>query len=144
MKTYDGLTTGLVHEFGNRKEAGKLSLIVDLRDRSPQIYAVPRQIEHVDFVRDIFGLEDQYEVQTHGTLLVPTHVFIRPNGWMYQEEVTGYLTGISGLEIAFNVRHPKSALKKAHEEAKLFAQRGELRIAERLIEDKIIYRYASD
>jgi len=58
--------------------------------------------------------------------------------------VCGFLTGVSGLEIAFGVRHPREALKRAHEQTKTFTRIGELSVTTTFSEDKINYKYALD
>ena len=143
MKTHSYLTEGLRGAYGDRKIPGRLSILVDLRE-DPKIYAVPREQEHIDFVKELLGTEDEQDVREQGALLVPSHIQITPNGWKFCHEVTGFLTGVSGLEIAFGVRHPREVLKKAHVCAKQFAETGELPFAEKIAEDKVLYRYASD
>ena len=143
IKSYEKLTYAMFHEFGNRKEPGKISLLVDLR-KKPGIYAVPRDIEHIDFVKELTGTDDGEEIKEQARLLIPTHIFLQPTGPNFQYQITRYLSGISGLEIAFGVRHSKMSIDRAHEETKKFAQKGEFLSADKLQEDKKIYRYTFD
>ncbi|MBS3125256.1 hypothetical protein J4211_03320 [Candidatus Woesearchaeota archaeon] len=143
MKTYDRLTEELRRTYGDRKIPGRLSILVDLCAQ-PLIYAVPREIEHINFVKELLGTDETQEVRERGTLLVPSHIDIQPNGQNFHYLVCGFLTGVSGLEIAFGVRHPREALKRAHEQTKTFTRIGELSVTTTFSEDKINYKYALD
>ena|SRR3989344_7883138 len=142
MRNYNFLTWDIVNRFGNRKIHGRLSILVDTENK--QIYAVPRNIEHVEFTRKLLGLENYEEVCLKASHLVPSHISVLPDLTTndLEEKVKGFLTGISGLEIAYGVRHTKESLIIAHELTKKFVSDGGLPISDNLDEDKIEFRYS--
>ncbi len=142
MRSYDRLTQALFSQYGNRKVPGRLSIFVDLTTR--EIYAVPIGQEHIDFAKELKSIEDRLALINACARLIPSHISIMPSLETHMEEVDGFLTGESGLEIGLGVRHARSDLEIAHQIAKEFAQRGEFSIAYELKEDKISYRYVID
>ena len=51
IKKLNRLTLDTYLEYGNRKVAGRISLFIDVS--SENVYMVPRDIEHIDFAREI-------------------------------------------------------------------------------------------
>ena len=141
MRIYNRLTSDIVHRFGNRKIYGRLSLLVDTETR--EIYVVSRNIEHIEFTRRLLALDNYGEVRLKASHLVPTHISILPDlsAPDLEERVKGFLTGISGLEIAYGVKHPREALLMAHEMTRKFAELGDFPISHELDEDKVEFRY---
>src|SRR3989344_2610091 len=127
MRNYNFLNWDIVHRFGNRKIHGRLSVLVDTEAK--QIYVVPRNIEHIEFTRRLLSLGNYEEVRLRASHLIPSHISILPdlNTPDLEERVKGFLTGISGLEIGYGVRHTKESLLMAHELTKKFINHGSLK-----------------
>ncbi|OYT32566.1 hypothetical protein DRJ22_00060 [Candidatus Woesearchaeota archaeon] len=131
MRFYDFLTYSLINQYGNRKKPGRLSILVNVEEK--KIYAVPRKIEHIDYAK-------QFNIEL--SKLIPVHIDtkLNENGL---EEIIGLVTGVSGMEIGYGIRHSKKDLEEAHKLAKDFIENGELPI-KKLEEDKIIYKYSTN
>ncbi len=134
VRNYDYLSQSIISAYGNRKEPGRVSIFTDLRDNN--IYIVPRNEEHIDFVKRIAS-PSEYEK------IVPTHIDLRTAADGI-EEVIRVITGESGLEIKGGVKHSYEDLQKAHDLAWQFIDKGcvngEIRIG-KIEENKIVERY---
>lgn len=103
-ETCERITLDTYLKYGNRKKDGRISFFVDTRNDS--VYLVPRDIEHIEFVKYIAKLHDYSRI-------IPTHVDTELHG--DELFVIGILTGVSGLEIKLNVRHSHEDLEIAHD-----------------------------
>jgi|GEM_PF-4633555 len=111
IKKLNRLTLDTYMEYGNRKVAGRISLFVDIS--SENVYMVPRDIEHIDFAREIQrkGLINNLEK------LIPTPIdttYDNKETLIPKINISGVLTGVSGLEIKAGIRHTKVDLESAH------------------------------
>lgn len=102
MPGIERLTESLFEEYGNRKKVGRLSIVVDTE--SFVAYAVPIGVEHIDFLRAGFGKED--------SKFVPVHIDLNSN-----YDVEAIITGESGVEQGYGVRHTSEQLDIAHQKA---------------------------
>lgn len=114
MKSYSYITKELLNVYTKRKARDVLSIIVDVKNK--KIYAVPVDKEHVEFVAGLldFGIESLKTDPQTASHLVPVNIGIDDN------EVNAVLTGWSGLEAGFKVRHSNKELNDAHEIAWVF------------------------
>jgi hypothetical protein len=97
------LTPEAVAQFGNRKKPGRISVVTDL-DTCNTFY-VPHNIEHIDFIRSKLRIDDCRRI-------IPTHIdMILDEG---QPRIGELITGTSGVEQGFGVRHTKEDIDVAH------------------------------
>jgi|SRR3989344_6633376 len=120
IRIYNRLTWSLVSRFGDRKEHGYLSLIVNVEN--DEIYIVPHEKEHIMLVEQLLSVDRNYirknsDIASH---LVPSIIEIQDS------EVKGVLTGFSGLESGFKVRHTEEQLDRAHVLVLAFVENGEI------------------
>lgn len=94
------LTEETFQQHGNRKKEGRLSLIVDTD--AFEAYAVPKNIEHIDFLREHFGKED--------SKYVPAHLDFNS-----YKDIQAVIIGESGVEQGYGVRHTEEQLTKARQ-----------------------------
>ncbi len=134
-KTYDNLTWAAVNAFGDRKQAGRFSVVVDVKTKD--VYPIPRDIEHRDYICTILHTtpEDISQNPNLAARLVPVHIDLNPEG-----SVNEIITGISGFEDFYKVRHTQEDLNAAHTRAKEFVMNGEIQCKEDL-EGRIDSRY---
>jgi hypothetical protein len=107
IKKVNRLSDRLLRIYGDRKQSGRLDLVYDIG--AERFYAVPRNIEHKDFMPQI-ETEDPES-------LVPIQLRYVQNG---HKVLTDLLVGASSYEADCGVRHPWSYLKRAYEETLLF------------------------
>ncbi len=119
-KSYDFLTWAAISNYGNRKERGRFSVVVDVPTGT--VYAVPCDVEHKDFLCALLGKTEQDIKQNPAcvTRIVPAHIDL--NG---QDEVYRVLTGISGFEQIYRVKHSIKDLQAAHNRVLEFVKQGE-------------------
>ena len=136
VKNLESLTYGLFQQYGDRKKQGRISVFVDLGKDA--IYAVPRDIEHVDFFNKITYLHPEDEFWREiASRYIPSHIDLNLDG----SAVEGIVTGVCGMEIAYGSRHSEEDLYKAHEIVHEFVNEGDIPISE-LKEDKVVLRYS--
>jgi len=121
MKNLTALTHGLIGQYGNRKQAGRLSIFVDLNNQPPVIYPVPREIEHVAFAQELYFPEQRAEL----ACLVPVHIDLQPDGNGI-ERVVNITTGECGMEAILNIKHTRESLMQAHLEAHHLIRQGDI------------------
>src|SRR3989338_4156068 len=90
-----------------RKNPNQLCCIVNLRDE--KIYPVPVEIEHVDFAGLVLG-ERLQDNPSCADRIIPSNLAINT----VDRFVTGIVTGVSGMEIGYNVRHRSGDVGLAH------------------------------
>ncbi len=135
---FTSLSRRLINKFGNRKVPGRVSVVVDVDTK--KIYPVPRTIEHIDFVRQIFfGSEEVCGERL--SRYIPSHVDIEPTD-NNSGDAIGIITGVSGLEISYGARHLVKDLYSAHGMVKEFVERGDVHLRDSLLEDIVVERYA--
>lgn len=132
-RSFDRLCIALLDPYYfPRKEADQLCCIVNLEDE--KIYPVPVEIEHVDFA----GLILKNNIQNnpgYASRFIPSNLRIDA----LDRVVRKIITGVSGMEIGYNVRHTFSDVDLAHSLIKDFVFRGEFPC--RSIEEEVVYRY---
>ncbi len=136
QKSYDFLTWAAISNYGDRKEPGRFSVVVDLP--AGTVYAVPREVEHKDFLCTLLGRTEE-EIKQNPSMvkrIVPVHIDL--NG---QDEVYRIITGLSGFEQIYRVKHSIEDLQAAHQRALKFVEQGEAPCVQTL-EAKIDGRYA--
>lgn len=143
LKTYRYLTKSIVSRFGDRKAAGFVSIIIDTN--SGEIYFVPRDMEHIDFLCKILSVNKIHIQQNPSTALhlIPSIIEIKEENLsgFYRDSVAGVLTGFSGAESGYNIRHKKKDLESAHAIALKFVEDGDI-VKNSEFKDQIVYRYA--
>ncbi len=132
-KSYLYLTWSAISQFGDRKKAGRFSILINANTKD--VFAVPRNMEHKDFLCGLLrttaeALTEQPELITH---LIPVHIDLKPDS-------IEIITGLSGFEQVYHVRHTRDNLHAAHQRAKAFVAQGEVEY--QTLEEKIDYRYA--
>lgn len=126
------LTKRILEEFGGRKHYGRLSVVTDLNGNG-EIYPVPHKEEHIEFcielVRDIRKLER----------VIPSHIEYTKVEDKYK--ITSIITGETGMEQGYGIRHDKEDIKNAHQKVLEFVNNGEVLLNSE-IESKIIYNHS--
>ena len=138
MKTASSLTWGLYNAYGGRKKPGYLAVVVNLKENV--IYPIPTNEEHADFISKRILGTSKNELSMHpewAEKIIPSIIEIDD----ISGKVKGVLTGVSGVEIGYRVRHDKEDIEKAHAKVIEFLKNGEIPFAEgfRAI---IQYKYA--
>jgi len=127
------LTKKLLEEFGDRKHKGRLSVITNLNE-GEAIYPIPHKKEHIEFCTELVG--DAIKL----TKVIPSH--IRYDKVEEEYEITSIITGESGMEQGYGIRHAKTDIDAAHRRILEFVNSGEVLINPN-IESRIIYKYLS-
>ncbi len=130
------LTWSAVNSFGNRKRPGRLSVIVDMTKKGV-VYAVPREIEHKDYLCEILHTTQEHIMGAPGIAarLIPVHIDLPC------DTVEGIVVGLSGAEQAYGIRHSNEDLQNSARRAQEFILNGEVPYHEP-IHTKIDYRYS--
>lgn len=97
----DKITEELLVKFGDRKRKGRLDLVLNIRTR--EIYPVPKQIEHKEFIPTIPGYDNK-----NSSDYIPIQFRLK------QGVVKEILTGASSYEADSKIRHKITDLKRAH------------------------------
>jgi len=122
-----------------RKKENQLCLIVDTKEE--KIYPVPVKIEHIDFASRIIGYKITENLED-ASKIVPSNIIMRVSGMNdISYVVEQIITGVSGMEIGYRLRHSHQQLEKAHELVRKFVDDGEFQKSKNFSE-KIIKRYA--
>ena len=133
MEEIKKLTKRLMEEFGDRKQEGRLSIITDLNNQG-KIYPIPHDQEHIEFCTNLLG--DIRKLKK----VIPSHIeYDKIEG---EYEITSILTGESGMEQGYGIRHEKLDITTAHQKILEFIQEGEILISRKL-NSKINYDYSS-
>ena len=138
VKSITKLTWKIFENHGNRKENGVLTFIINTVTK--EIYPIPKNIEHIDFVCLILGYETRNELKRNpssASHLVATYLTIK------EGEITKILTGFSSTEMAGGVRHTKKQINEAHKIIHKLISKGEIPLKEDLDNDEAIYQYAA-
>ena len=120
----DSLTEEVMAEYSSRKKQGRLSLVVDVKKR--EIYPVPKDIEHVDFVA---------QLETDPCHIIPVHLDFKDG------KIVGVLTGESGIELKLGVKHSHDDLYTANSIAYDLINKSEIEAVLRH-RNKIFFEYA--
>jgi len=122
-----------------RKKENQLCLIVDTKEE--KIYPVPVKIEHIDFASRIIGYKITENLED-ASKIVPSNIIMGVSGMNdISYVVEQIITGVSGMEIGYRLRHSHQQLEKAHELVRKFVDDGEFQKSKNFSE-KIIKRYA--
>lgn len=133
------LTWKLYDKFGGRKKEGYLSLIVDVK--TGIIYPVPLELEHIKFALTLLGKKKEDIEKNPGLAshLIPSLIFVDD----VKREVIGVLTGSSGMEPGFGVRHEKKDLNLAYQLVLRFINEGNIKISDDFSRNaKVTFLYA--
>ena len=144
IRQYSALTSALMESHGNRKKPGRLSVLTNVLGYQNGIYVVPREIEHIDFLCKIVGVDIDYVVANSERFnnFIPSHIDtgLEVDGFSV---VCGLITGISGLEEGYGRRHIRSDLLTAHQVAREFILSGELEVEDKeVFDEEIVDKYA--
>jgi len=122
-----------------RKKENQLCLIVDTKEE--KIYPVPVKIEHIDFASRIIGYKITENLED-ASKIVPSNIIMGVSGMNdISYVVEQIITGVSGMEIGYRLRHSHQQLEKAHKLVRKFVDDGEFQKSKNFSE-KIIKRYA--
>ncbi|MDP4012813.1 MAG: hypothetical protein Q8R00_04380 [Candidatus Nanoarchaeia archaeon] len=99
--TVDKITEDLLREFGDRKQKGRLDLVYNRNTR--QFIAVPKYMEHKDFMPD---LGTDYES------LVPIQLRMDVEGG--KKRVNRIIVGVSSFEETQGIKHPLPYIIEAY------------------------------
>jgi hypothetical protein len=127
IKPLEKLTKDAYMQYGDRKEPGRISVLVDVV--SEKIYAVPKYVEHV-----VYAPKLKKQCNVSYEKLVPAH--IDTNG----VEVIGVSAGYSGLEKRMGIRHSEEDLQKAKELVWKFVNSGSMPKG-KIVEDSVAMQY---
>lgn len=135
-KAFQTLTWAVFNLFCNRKEVGKIDVVVDTETKL--IYPVPLDEEHKTFTPKIIGLttEDIRANPERFMRLVPSTIATQ------FDEAIGVRTGVSGLELGMRVRHTRQQLELAHGMALAFVEYGEVPKSREYKDWGIEYKFA--
>jgi len=136
LKNYNSLTWAVYNNYGGRKKQGIVAIYVDVNTKN--VYPIPIKMEHINFLSQFLGKteEEIREDPLSASHLVPSVIEIRdPPG-----EVIGLITGTSGAEMAYGIRHTKKQLEDGHAIALYFIENGELPIADDF-KKEIVWRW---
>jgi hypothetical protein len=108
MRGIKYLSKKTFERYGDRKKPGLITFLIDVDKES--IYPVPKGMEHVGLACILakttrFVIETDPKVVSH---LIPSTLEIK------EGLLVSVLTGVSGLELGFKVKHKKGDLRKAH------------------------------
>ncbi len=136
IKPVKALTFSVLNNSIGRKSATALSFFCDVLNNT--ILMVPKDSEHIDFAAIVLNTtpDDIRQEPSVAAHLVPVVLEFTPN----HDFVTGMLTGTSGMEIAFGVKHTKEQLDRAHGMAVAFVQNGDVPFAEQ-VKDIVVRRW---
>lgn len=114
--------------FGGRKHYGRLSLMADATDGS--MYLMPPNMEHIAYASLLSPKKDP-KPEDFGRY-IPVHVFVEDVGERIVDKkrcVVGLMTGESGMEQGFGVRHTMEDMNWAHEKTLEMIVGGEIPMA---------------
>ena len=125
LKIFKRLDWSFVKNFGGRKNQNYTCVIVNVQNK--EIYGVPRNMEHIDFLCKLLSMDNIKEGRDYiknnpkcAAHLVPSIIELRDN------MVYRVITGVSGAEIGYNVRHTKEQLEQALSLVLIFIENGEI------------------
>ena len=111
------LTKIILEEFGDRKHESRLSVITDLNEEG-RIYVIPHNKEHIEFCTELVG--DTRKLKR----VIPTHIDYRKSSDNYI--IDSIITGESGMEQGYGIRHTPEDLLEAHNNVLRFIYDGEI------------------
>ncbi len=124
----------LLEKYGDRKKPGRFSLLINHKNKLP--YIVPKNVEHINYAKEILQTEELENIYPFP--LVPSHIHFTCE--KNKEEITGIITGVSGLEQSLGKIHSHQSLKNAHDIVwKLIINS---KISLNILENTIIFDYA--
>lgn len=128
MRSYLRLDLNVVNQFIGRKKALMLAVVTNITTN--EIFPVPSNFEHVDYVPKILGVSklDLIDDISLAKCIIPSII-----EFDYDEDfliVKSLVIGVSGLEIGFRLRHKKEDLEKGHKLVLDFIKNGEFRLSE--------------
>lgn len=137
-KVANTLTWAVANNYIGRKKGGLISVMVNVETK--EVIPIPRNVEHVDFTSALLGMErdDLRNDPSRAARWIPSNIEV------LGDEVIGVITGVSGLELGFRVRHTRADLQAAHDRVIQWVLEGELYVVEPLEKSEIVYRFASD
>jgi len=125
-KAYKILQISIINDpkYFPRKKPDQLCVIVDTS--KGEVYPVPVSIEHIDFAGMILGYtkEDIIKNPDIASKLVPSN--LRLKNVYSNPEIYSIVTGQSGMEAGFGVKHSREQIDTAHELVFGFIMNGEL------------------
>ena len=127
-KYFDYLTREILEIFGDRKKEGRLS-VVTFEDL---VYPVPKDREHIEFCSEL--VVDPRKLPK----VIPSHINYSQIEQEY--EIISIITGESGIEQGYGIKHSKKDLEIAHQRVLRFINEGEVLIHPNL-ESRIVYDY---
>ena len=137
IKCYKQLTWAVYNNFIGRK-GNAFSFFVDTN--ADCFYMVPTDFEHIDFASMLLGV-DKADISQDPSLashLVPVVVEVTP----MHDQITGAVVGVSGIEIAFGVRHSNVQMATAKQLALKFLENSEVPLSP-TFELKVVMRYVA-
>lgn len=130
---YKKLTNFLIFKYCGRKQPGRISLIIDINKQ--EIYLIPKEREHIDFIRELLGKEI---TQENAAQFISSNIDLEKNNLHYR--IKRILTSYSGLEKRFGIKHNKEDIDLAHILVNNFIRNSEFEINENTI-NSISYGY---
>jgi len=139
VKPANTLSWAIINQFIGRKTAYGIGVVVDVK--TLEVFPIPVDTEHIKYVPLILRVseDDLIENPALAEHIIPSIIELVP------DPNVGYLvkslhTGVSGLEIAYGVRHDRQALEIAHKRVLEFIKNVEFPIAADF-RNTISYRY---
>ena len=127
VKSYTKLDSNVINQFLGRKKALMLAVVTNIETN--EIFPIPCDFEHIDYVHKIVGISKLELVEDISLAknIIPSII-----EFDYDEEfliVKSLVSGVSGLEIGFRLRHRKLDLEKGHKLVLDFIKNGEFRLS---------------
>lgn len=131
---YPVLTWSILETYGGRKQAGFISVFVNMKTN--EVIPIPIGQEHIEVASDILGAtkEDILFNPSICAHLIPGIIQLT------NKKIVAVVTGASGMEIGYNVRHYVTDVQKAHTIIWSFITSGEIPVGQ-LLENRIIRKY---
>ena len=129
-------------KYGGRKHEGRLSLLADAVEE--KFYLMPLNMEHIAYATLLSPAPNPgpQDLQRY----IPVHIFVEDIGEKIadtQRCVVGLMTGESGMEQGFGVRHTMKDMQWARTKTLEMIAQGEIPLSPNgLKEDKIAHRYS--
>jgi hypothetical protein len=133
--SYDSLKVALLDfYYFPRKRDNQICCVIDIETKL--IYPVPVIIEHIDFI-SLLTKKDIKTNPLYASKIIPSNILIdKLEGIVY-----GLITGVSGAESGYGVRHSAGDINEAHELIRGFVKKGEPEFKLDLINDEKVHRY---
>lgn len=134
-ESYPALTQPILEAYGGRKQKDFICVFVNVKTN--EVIPVPINQEHINFAANILSVRRK-DIISNPFLcshLIPSIIQIT------NKKIVAVVTGASGLEVGFKVKHKLEDLQKAHTLVWNFINLGDIEVG-KIIENRIVERFA--